>query len=107
MKKALLGTTLALLVVLAVAGGYYWRNSVASGLADANSYLAEAKTNFDSGDIVVLQDDPTTLPLQCARSVRDGAPAGSGGPGFFRRPVANPREPLRDDRSDREPGLLP
>lgn len=61
--------------------------------------------DFDSGDIAVLQGDPTTLPLQCARSVRDGAPAGSGGPGFFLRPVANPREPLWDDRSDREPGL--
>lgn len=61
--------------------------------------------DFDSGDIAVLQGDPTILPLQCARSVRDGAPAGGGGPGFFLRPVANPREPLWDDRSDRGPGL--
>lgn len=53
--------------------------------------------DFGSGDIAVLQGDPTTLPLQCARSVLDGAPAGSGGPGFLLRPVANSREPLWDD----------
>lgn len=45
-------TTAILVVIVIVFGGYYWRNSAASGLANANSYLAEAKTNFDTGDIV-------------------------------------------------------
>jgi tetratricopeptide (TPR) repeat protein len=45
-------TTTILVVVVLVFAGYYWKNSAASGLANANSYLAEAKTNFDTGDIV-------------------------------------------------------
>jgi len=65
----------------------------------AMQWPPRSTADFDSGEIAVLQGDPTTLPPQCARSVRDGAPAGSGGPGFFLRPVANPREPLWDDRS--------
>jgi hypothetical protein len=36
--------------------------------------------DFDSGDIAVLQGDPTILPLQRPRPVRDGAPARGGGP---------------------------
>ncbi len=43
------GSIIALLIV--VAGFYMWRNTRAANLADANQFLAQAKSDFESGDI--------------------------------------------------------